>query len=90
MIAEAAESVRNSITSLRSTLVESYPPDLADQGLAAALDNLVQDCSDDGLTISLDTGGLDRPLPAPVSALLYLDDHGCITSPTVTRYRRCP
>ena len=71
VVAEAADSLRGSITSLRSTLVEIYPPDLAEEGLGAALSNLVQDCSDGGLAVTLDTCDLGRPLPGPVSGLLY-------------------
>jgi signal transduction histidine kinase len=71
VMADAAGSLRQSITSLRSTLVEIYPPDLADSGLAAALADLVQDSSHDGLTVGLHTRGITNALNAPASALLY-------------------
>jgi signal transduction histidine kinase len=70
-MANAAGSLRHSITSLRSTLVEIYPPDLADAGLAAALADLVQDSSGGDLTVSLHTDGLTNQLNGPASALLY-------------------
>jgi two-component system NarL family sensor kinase len=71
VIAEAADSLRASITSLRSTLVEIYPPDLADEGLGAALGNLVQDSSNEAVAVTLEAGDLSRVLPGPVSVLLY-------------------
>jgi signal transduction histidine kinase len=71
VMADAAGSLRRSITSLRSTLVEIYPPDLADAGLAAALADLAQDNSDDDLTVSVHTRGRTDGLNAPASALLY-------------------
>jgi signal transduction histidine kinase len=71
VMADAAGSLRQSITSLRSTLVEIYPPDLADTGLAPALADLVQDSSGDDLTVALHTRGIADGLSAPASALLY-------------------
>jgi signal transduction histidine kinase len=71
VIDEAAESLRSSITALRSTLVEIYPPDLADEGLTSALTNLVQDCSSDELVVTLEAQEGGRTLPGAVAALLY-------------------
>jgi signal transduction histidine kinase len=71
VMAGAAGSLRQSITSLRSTLVEIYPPDLAEVGLPAALADLVQDSSHDDLTVALHTRGIADGLNAPASALLY-------------------
>jgi signal transduction histidine kinase len=70
-MADAAGSLRRSITSLRSTLVEIYPPDLAEAGLAAALADLVQDSCGDDLTVSLHTHGITNGLNRPAAALLY-------------------
>jgi signal transduction histidine kinase len=70
-MADAAGSLRRSITTLRSTLVEIYPPDLADAGLVAALADLVQDSSGDDLAVSLQTGSIPLGLNGPASALLY-------------------
>ena len=41
VIEDAGDSVRQSLRSLRSLLVEIYPPDLAKQGLRAALEDLL-------------------------------------------------
>jgi signal transduction histidine kinase len=71
VMADAAGSLRQSITSLRSTLVEIYPPNLTDKGLAAALADLVQDSTGDDLTVALHTRGIADGLSAPASALLY-------------------
>jgi two-component system NarL family sensor kinase len=68
---QAATILRRSVTSLRSTLVEIYPPHLGDAGLVAALTDLAQDTSDDGLAITLDAAALRADLPSAVSALLY-------------------
>lgn len=71
VMTDAAGSLRQSISSLRSTLVEIYPPDLADAGLAAALADLVQDSAGDDLSVSLQTRDIAKGLSAPASALLY-------------------
>jgi signal transduction histidine kinase len=67
----ASASVRSSITSLRSTLVDIYPPSLAEHGLPAALDDLAGDASSDGLVVSVEAPALPSSLPGPVEALLY-------------------
>jgi two-component system, NarL family, sensor kinase len=68
---DAAQSVRSSITGLRSTLVDIYPPDLVEHGLWAALGDLVGDASSNGLAVTLDASELPDRLPAPVAGLLY-------------------
>jgi signal transduction histidine kinase len=68
---DAAQSVRSSITGLRSTLVDIYPPDLAESGLWAALGNLAADASNDDLTVSLGSDQLPDHLAGPVAELLY-------------------
>jgi signal transduction histidine kinase len=44
-----AESLRSSLRSLRSLLVEIYPPDLGSDGLEAALDDLVATAASAGV-----------------------------------------
>ena len=44
-LSDAAHSVRSSITALRTTLVDIYPPNLAEGGLLSALDDLAADAS---------------------------------------------
>jgi two-component system NarL family sensor kinase len=67
----AAQSVRSSITGLRSTLVDIYPPDLVDNGLWAALGNLAGDASSDDLSVTLGPSQLPDHLSGPVAELLY-------------------
>lgn len=68
---EAAAVVRASISELRSSLVDIYPPDLTGHGLRAALHELAADASTDDLTVSVDVPRLSDRLPAAVAALLY-------------------
>ncbi len=67
----ASQSVRSSVTSLRSTLVDIFPRDLADLGLRGGLDDLAGDASAGGLRVQV--GGVDVPptLSKPVVLLLY-------------------
>jgi two-component system, NarL family, sensor kinase len=67
----AATSVRSSITALRSTLVDIYPPDLDDNGILQALGDLAADASTNGRAVSVDASRLPDHLPGPVAALLY-------------------
>jgi signal transduction histidine kinase len=67
----AAESVRSSITGLRSALVDIYPPDLVESGLSSALANLAEDASNSGLDVTLNVAGLPGGLPDRIAGLLY-------------------
>jgi signal transduction histidine kinase len=71
VLRRAADNVRASITSLRSVLVDIYPPDLARDGFAAALDDLAGDAAGDDLAVTVDTSQLREGLPQPVAAVLY-------------------
>jgi signal transduction histidine kinase len=66
----SADHVRASIQSLRSLLVELYPPNLEQEGLESALSDLLASARARGLETSLD---ITRPhLVAPAAAqLLY-------------------
>jgi signal transduction histidine kinase len=67
----SAAEVRESIKTLRSLLVDIYPPTLADAGLESALGDLLAAARTRGVETSLDVGdGLDD-LPEPVARLLY-------------------
>jgi len=68
---ESAAVVRKTMASLRSLLVEIYPPDLAEEGLGPALADLLAGAGRHGLSTSLDEAGLRAQLPQPVAALLY-------------------
>lgn len=67
----AAASVRSSIEALRTLLVEIYPPDLAAEGLAPAIDDLIGRATAAGLRAHVDTGSLPTDLRGPVVELLY-------------------
>ncbi len=70
LLREAAEQTRRSIGSLRSLLVEIYPPNLRREGLESALTGLLGGLSSRGLETSLDFDpGLS--LSDDAEALLY-------------------
>jgi two-component system, NarL family, sensor kinase len=65
-----AAGVRQSMRSLRSLLVEIYPPNLHTEGLAAALGDLLAPLPGSGLSTSLEVPTL-VDLPPDVSAMLF-------------------
>lgn len=67
----ASGRMRDSIGSLRSLLVDIYPPNLRDEGLRTALENLLVGLGNRGIRTSLDIEIDDTTLPDPVAALLY-------------------
>lgn len=71
LLEDSATQVRESITSLRSLLVDIYPPKLAEAGLAAALNDLTTAASIRGLVTHCDVDGIDAELPLSVTRLLY-------------------
>jgi two-component system, NarL family, sensor kinase len=71
LLEHSATQVRESITSLRSLLVDIYPPKLAEAGLPAALSDLTTAASIRGLITQLDVDGIDVDLPLPVTRMLY-------------------
>jgi len=71
VLGDAAVQVQDSITSLRSLLVDIYPPRLAEAGLPAALADLARVASNRGLPVTLDVDGLTASVPTPVAALGY-------------------
>jgi signal transduction histidine kinase len=52
-------SLRKSLRSLRSLLVEIYPPNLQTEGLAAALEDLVAPAAGAGVKVTLDVDGIE-------------------------------
>lgn len=66
----ASVSVRRSLRSLRSLLVEIYPPNLHDQGLEAALDDLLAPVASAGIETELTITGQPDERPAAM-ALVY-------------------
>lgn len=65
-----AGSLRGSLRSLRSLLVEIHPPNLATAGLAGALEDLVAPAAARGVEAHLDTDGLGAVDP-DVAALVW-------------------
>ncbi len=70
-LTEAAETVRAAVEALRTLLVEIYPPDLAEEGLAPALADLVGRVHAAGLATEVDTGALAPQVPLAVAGLVY-------------------
>jgi signal transduction histidine kinase len=71
LLESSATEVRESIKALRSLLVEIYPPNLFEEGLRAALTDLLARASRRDVQASLDAEGLHEPLPPATSGLLY-------------------
>ena len=66
----AADSVRNSIRSLRSLIVDIYPPDFSETSFESALADLVTRATEGGLDARLDVETLEA-LPDGAARLLY-------------------
>jgi signal transduction histidine kinase len=70
LLDQMGESVRSSVQALRSTLIVVYPPTLAEDGLAQALDDLAQPLRTRGVEVSVEDR-IDRPLPGPAMEATY-------------------
>jgi signal transduction histidine kinase len=68
---EASSSIRTSIKSLRSLLVEIYPPNLQEEGLESAIGDLLGRLAARGITTRLDVDLADLALDLETSSLLY-------------------
>lgn len=71
LLDQSASDVRVSIKALRSLLVEIYPPNLFDEGLVAALTDLLARANGKGIVTTLDVEALQGSLPPTVAGLLY-------------------
>lgn len=69
--ANAAVQIREAVKSLRSLLVEIYPPNLLEEGLEAGLSDLLTRCSVRGLETNLRVQSGPVPLDPSVLTLLY-------------------
>jgi signal transduction histidine kinase len=69
-IEDAAVSIRGSIRSLRSLIVDIYPPDFDEVSFDSAMTDLLSRGSDHGLRVDLEIE-LDDPLPDSAARLLY-------------------
>ncbi len=70
LISDAATRLRSSIGSLRSLMVDIYPPNLAEEGLESALLELGAGLERGGVEVTLDVDGADV-LPPSTAALLF-------------------
>lgn len=70
ILAEAARRLRGCIRSLRTLLLDIYPPNLAAEGLGLALVDLASSASTDRLTVAVHLEDFMEP-PPQVAALLY-------------------
>ena len=68
---EASSSIRSSIKSLRSLLVEIYPPNLHEEGLEFALGDLLGSVSNRGIGVKLDVDLGKADLSADTVGLMY-------------------
>ena len=68
---EASSSLRSSIKSLRSLLVEIYPPNLHEEGLEFALGDLLGSVSNRGIAVKLDVDLGNVDLSADTVGLIY-------------------
>jgi two-component system NarL family sensor kinase len=68
---EASSSIRSSIKSLRSLLVEIYPPNLHEEGLEFALGDLLGGVSNRGISVKLDIDLGKAELSADTVGLMY-------------------
>jgi len=67
---DSASEVRETIGSLRTLLVEIYPPNLFEEGLESALDDLASRASNRGVEVEVTAPDANR-LPKTPTALIY-------------------
>jgi two-component system, NarL family, sensor kinase len=70
-VLEASSAIRNSIKSLRSLLVEIYPPNLYEEGLESAVGDLLSGLAARGVVAELTVDLAGGELPRDVTALMY-------------------
>jgi signal transduction histidine kinase len=70
-MADASSSIRGSIKSLRSLLVEIYPPNLHEEGLEFALGDLLGGVANRGLAVKLDVDLGSTDLSPDTVGLMY-------------------
>jgi two-component system NarL family sensor kinase len=77
VIADSATRLRHSIGTLRTLLIESYPPDLADEGLRFALAGLADELERAGIAVRLEVAQAEC-LPPVTSALIFRAAHEAV------------
>jgi signal transduction histidine kinase len=78
LLDQSAAQVRDSIKSLRSLLVDIYPPSLADAGLGSALTDLLAGLASRGVSTTLDTEALREPVDEDVARVIWRAAQECI------------
>jgi signal transduction histidine kinase len=68
---QASASIRTSVKSLRSLLVEIYPPNLASEGLESAVGDLLSGLPSRGIVSTLEVDLGDRPLSEECTGMAY-------------------
>jgi signal transduction histidine kinase len=68
---QSAETVRESVRALRSLIVDLYPPNLREEGLESALQDLTDRARGRGVSTSLAVDEPVRHVPDSVAGLLY-------------------
>lgn len=71
LLSRTEGELRDGVQALRSLLVEIYPPNLFEEGIVAALDDLVARLRTSGVNATLDVARLDRSVPETASALTF-------------------
>lgn len=69
MVGKAAVAIQDAVYALRAVMVDIYPPDLTEGGLAKAIDDLAEPLRDDGLDVRLD---IDTPVGASAATVATL------------------
>ena len=72
-----ASAVRSSLLSLRSLLVEIYPPQLQSDGLGAALQDLVAPVQQSGVDVTVTVDGAER-MSDQTTALVWRSAQECV------------
>lgn len=72
-----ASAVRSSLLSLRSLLVEIYPPQLQSDGLGAALQDLVAPVQQSGVAVTVTVDGAER-MSDQTTALVWRSAQECV------------
>ena len=70
LVRTTAAELRNTVGQLRSLLVDIYPPNLAEEGLPAALSELASGLENAGMRVELDVDST-ADLPPEVSSVLF-------------------
>jgi two-component system NarL family sensor kinase len=71
LLDQAADSIRDSMKSLRTLLVDIYPPNLYEEGIESALDDLLGQVASRGIATSLHVGIDAESLDPHTAELLY-------------------